>query len=122
MKKLKKAEMVRRGQVPPTAHLLARLCSVAPALAYLSAMCCQSSVICVHMPFTLPHYLSVCQIDHVRAERDVLAEVHNPYVVKLYYSFQVRQLHLFDRCCLQIPNMCLMIALRCIFRPTSATL
>ncbi len=30
------------------------------------------------------------QIDHVRAERDVLAEVHNPYVVKLYYSFQVR--------------------------------
>lgn len=25
----------------------------------------------------------------MRAERDVLAEVHNPYVVKLYYSFQV---------------------------------
>lgn len=44
MKKLKKAEMVRRGQ-----------------------------------------------IDHVRAERDVLAEVHNPYVVKLYYSFQDEQ-------------------------------
>ena len=33
--------------------------------------------------------LFACQIDHVRAERDVLAEVHNPYVVKLYYSFQV---------------------------------
>ena len=33
------------------------------------------------------------QIDHVRAERDVLAEVHNPYVVKLYYSFQVWHLH-----------------------------
>ena len=32
------------------------------------------------------------QIDHVRAERDVLAEVHNPYVVKLYYSFQARVL------------------------------
>ncbi len=32
------------------------------------------------------------QIDHVRAERDVLAEVHNPYVVKLYYSFQVTRL------------------------------
>ncbi len=32
------------------------------------------------------------QIDHVRAERDVLAEVHNPYVVKLYYSFQVIRL------------------------------
>eukprot|EP00891_Asterochloris_glomerata_P007714 jgi/Astpho2/7714/fgenesh1_pm.00115_%23_33_t len=28
------------------------------------------------------------QIDHVRAERNVLAEVHNPYVVRLFYSFQ----------------------------------
>lgn len=43
MKKLKKAEMLRRGQV-----------------------------------------------EHVRAERNVLAEVHSPYVVKLFYSFQVR--------------------------------
>lgn len=42
MKKLKKAEMLRRGQV-----------------------------------------------EHVKAERNVLAEVHNPYIVKLYYSFQV---------------------------------
>eukprot|EP00775_Hariotina_reticulata_P001879 gene1879-2214_t len=41
MKKLKKAEMLRRGQV-----------------------------------------------EHVKAERNVLAEVHNPYIVKLYYSFQ----------------------------------
>lgn len=44
---------------------------------------------------TTPHFLSQCcgcQIDHVRAERDVLAEVHNPYVVKLYYSFQVYHL------------------------------
>lgn len=28
------------------------------------------------------------QVEHVRAERDVLAEVHNPYTVKLFYSFQ----------------------------------
>ncbi|KAF8061170.1 STK38L [Scenedesmus sp. PABB004] len=28
------------------------------------------------------------QVEHVRAERNVLAEVHNPYVVKLLYSFQ----------------------------------
>lgn len=27
-------------------------------------------------------------MEHVRAERNVLAEVRNPYVVKLYYSFQ----------------------------------
>ena len=48
MKKLKKSEMVRRGQV-----------------------------------------------DHVKAERNVLAEVHNPYVVCLFYSFQVplQELH-----------------------------
>ena len=29
------------------------------------------------------------QVDHVKAERNVLAEVHNPYIVRLYYSFQV---------------------------------
>jgi len=29
------------------------------------------------------------QVDHVKAERNVLAEVHNPYIVKLLYSFQV---------------------------------
>jgi serine/threonine kinase 38 len=31
------------------------------------------------------------QVDHVRAERDLLAEVHNETVVKLYYSFQDEQ-------------------------------
>ena len=30
------------------------------------------------------------QVDHVKAERNVLAEVHNPYIVRLYYSFQAR--------------------------------
>ena len=29
----------------------------------------------------------------MKAERNVLAEVHNPYVVKLLYSFQVRGIH-----------------------------
>lgn len=28
------------------------------------------------------------QVEHVKAERNVLAEVHNPFVVTLYYSFQ----------------------------------
>ncbi|KAK9825923.1 hypothetical protein WJX81_007164 [Elliptochloris bilobata] len=28
------------------------------------------------------------QVDHVKAERNVLAEVHNPHVVRLFYSFQ----------------------------------
>ena len=32
------------------------------------------------------------QVDHVKAERNVLAEVHNPYIVRLYYSFQARSL------------------------------
>ena len=30
------------------------------------------------------------QVDHVKAERNVLAEVDNPFIVRLYYSFQVR--------------------------------
>ena len=29
------------------------------------------------------------QVDHVKAERNVLAEVDNPFIVRLYYSFQV---------------------------------
>ena len=29
------------------------------------------------------------QVSHVRAERDVLAEAENPWVVGLHYSFQV---------------------------------
>ena len=28
------------------------------------------------------------QVAHVRAERDVLAEADNPWVVKMFYSFQ----------------------------------
>jgi serine/threonine kinase 38 len=32
------------------------------------------------------------QVEHVKAERNVLAEVHNPFIVKLYYSFQVNLL------------------------------
>lgn len=31
------------------------------------------------------------QVAHVKAERDILAEADNEWVVKLYYSFQVRQ-------------------------------
>ena len=29
------------------------------------------------------------QVAHVKAERNVLAEVQNQYIVKLHYSFQV---------------------------------
>ena len=28
------------------------------------------------------------QVAHVRAERDILVEADNPWVVKMYYSFQ----------------------------------
>lgn len=36
-----------------------------------------------------PSPLPPCpQVEHVKAERNVLAEVHNPFIVKLYYSFQ----------------------------------
>ena len=30
------------------------------------------------------------QVGHVRAERDILTESENPWIVTLYYSFQVR--------------------------------
>jgi serine/threonine protein kinase len=29
-----------------------------------------------------------CQVEHVKAERNLLAEVDSAYIVKLYYSFQ----------------------------------
>lgn len=31
------------------------------------------------------------QVAHVRAERDVLVEANTEWVVKMYYSFQVRR-------------------------------
>lgn len=94
MKKLKKAEMVRRGQV----GMLAACCD-ASVLANLMQHCLPAPpAVCIHLQehidciVTVKLSFLVFQIDHVRAERDVLAEVHNPYVVKLYYSFQVRLL------------------------------
>lgn len=66
MKKLKKAEMVRRGQV----------CHV-PVTNYA----------CIHVSIRNASHCET-QIDHVKAERNVLTEVQNSFVVKLYYSFQ----------------------------------
>ena len=34
--------------------------------------------------------MMLLQVAHVKAERDILAEADNEWVVKLYYSFQVR--------------------------------
>lgn len=34
--------------------------------------------------------LKMGQVDHVIAERDVMAQANNPYIVKLHYSFQGR--------------------------------
>jgi serine/threonine-protein kinase LATS1/2 len=34
------------------------------------------------------------QVAHVKAERDILAESDNDWVVKLYYSFQVSNFHI----------------------------
>jgi serine/threonine kinase 38 len=41
------------------------------------------------------------QVDHVKAERNVLAEIHNPFIVRLYYSFQVqfRLIQIWDAQC-----------------------
>ncbi len=37
------------------------------------------------------HFISVLKVAHVRAERDILAESDNPWIVKMYYSFQDSQ-------------------------------
>ena len=73
MKKLKKSEMVRRGQVRR------RHRQRAPGLART-----RSRVEATES--TAP--AAARQVDHVKAERNLLAEVDNPSIVKLYYSFQ----------------------------------
>jgi hypothetical protein len=47
-------------------------------------LACQSSLTIGGLDMVI-----LLQVDHVKAERNVLAEVNNPYVVKLFYSFQV---------------------------------
>lgn len=36
------------------------------------------------------HMILKNQVTHVKAERDVMAEADDPWIVKLMYSFQVR--------------------------------
>lgn len=38
--------------------------------------------------FSRVHCLLILQVEHVRAERNLLAEVASHFIVKLYYSFQ----------------------------------
>jgi serine/threonine protein kinase len=72
MKKLKKSEMLRRGQV--TMYGL----SVFFALSVSGYMLSSYRVVCLY----------IFQVEHVKAERNLLAEVDSAYIVKLYYSFQ----------------------------------
>ena len=46
------------------------------------------------------------QVAHVKAERDILAEADNEWVVKLYYSFQVSRTSKCNARCL-LPNLSL---------------
>ena len=72
MKKLKKSEMLRRGQV--TVYGLSIFFLYFPFL----VICCPDTVSCLY----------TFQVEHVKAERNLLAEVDSAYIVKLYYSFQ----------------------------------
>ena len=40
------------------------------------------------MCFNWTKFFVIVKVAHVRAERDILAESDNPWVVKMYYSFQ----------------------------------
>ncbi len=53
-----------------------------------AAPCNRIVSITTNLALILLMHLSLLQVEHVKAERNVLAEVHNPYIVKLYYSFQ----------------------------------
>jgi hypothetical protein len=70
MKKLKKSEMIEKEQVRPLSQR------------FLSRP----------LPARL-HRLAITilfgQVKHVRAERDALVDIRNPWVVALHYSFQV---------------------------------
>ena len=68
MKKLKKSEMLRRGQV------------ICGGVCYLVS---QNLLFCI-----LKGILEIFQVEHVRAERNLLAEVDSNCIVKLYCSFQ----------------------------------
>ena len=119
VKKLQKSEMLRRGQVrrlsaceaagsclrfrsrvdavsavhvtPDVQHCMRTCASAAgePALARswpwaLSKTCCLRHAVQAEV------ITAAVQVAHVKAERNVLAEVQNQFIVKLYYSFQVR--------------------------------
>lgn len=79
MKKLKKSEMLRRGQVY---SLLFRLMLFKRVAIFLLDF---NKLIMIH---TYPLFCEFFQVEHVKAERNVLAEVDSNCIVKLYCSFQ----------------------------------
>lgn len=72
MKKLKKSEMLRRGQVM---HCV---------IQYLQI----PEFRCDSVSYSMKSISDKIQVEHVKAERNVLAEVDSPFIVKLCYSFQ----------------------------------
>ena len=69
MKKLKKSEMLRRGQVE---------------IYFCQTASCEASVQKAYNCFSF----EFLQVEHVKAERNLLAEVDSNCIVKLYCSFQ----------------------------------
>ena len=104
MKKLKKSEMVRRGQargpprfqecpVAPLEALRRRRAAPAARVPRLRGMPrpARAQTRRTAVPRAPPaRARRVPQVDHVKAERNLLAEVNNPSIVKLFYSFQAR--------------------------------
>lgn len=73
MKKLKKSEMLRRGQVIHLSIMLENF-----KLGFCTMLLGNRLIIC----------LACVQVEHVKAERNLLAEVDSNCIVKLYCSFQ----------------------------------
>lgn len=96
MKKLKKSEMLSRGQVSFSYFFITsmKVCSFHCSMYYqkerkvLCAINFQVSSSNLNIFFLIHWVCLPSQVEHVRAERNVLAEVACDCIVKLYYSFQ----------------------------------
>ncbi len=88
MKKLKKSEMLSRGQViSDWIHAFSLLC-ISVVWYHADTLCASVHVMIFCQQPKWGGWNGMGQVEHVRAERNLLAEVDSHCIVKLFYSFQ----------------------------------
>ena len=60
-----------------------------PCICTAILICCIVRYILAMKSMLKDAMISKNQVGHIRAERDILTESENPWIVTLYYSFQV---------------------------------